>query len=184
VRSAFALLLLLLAASAHAQDAAKPEDVAVGAVTLQIVETGSGEKELRHGARVLLKDFSVSAGRAAKFKDVDARVIEVGSGGNACGGWPAVVIVKDGKVAADTTMKNECAAFAASADEQGFTFVERPQPGTDGSVWSFTSDDGMHRLACWCSSRSRARRGPILPGCSITRSRYSTSRRSTRRCAS
>ena len=146
MRSAFALLLLLLAASAHAQDAAKPEDVAVGAVTLQIVETGSGEKELRHGARVLLKDFSVSAGRAAKFKDVDARVIEVGPGGNACGGWPAVVIVKDGKVAADTTMKDECAAFAASADEEGFTFVERPQPGTDGSVWRFTSDDGMHRL--------------------------------------
>jgi hypothetical protein len=146
VRSAFALLLLLLAAPVQAQDAARPENVAVGPVTLQIVETASGEKELRHGARVLLKDFSVSAGIAAKFKDVDARVIEVGPGGNACEGWPAVVTVKDGKVAADTTMNKECASFAASADEQGFTFVESPQPGTDGSAWRFTPNDGMRRL--------------------------------------
>ena len=72
MRSALALLLLLLAAPAQAQNAARPENVAVGPVTLQIVETASGEKELRHGARVLLKDFSVSAGMAAKFKDVDA----------------------------------------------------------------------------------------------------------------
>ena len=145
MRSALALLLLL-AAPAHAQDAAKPENVAVGPVTLQIVETASGEKELRHGTRVLLKDFSVNAGRAAKFKDVGARVIEVGPGGNACEGWPAVVSVKDAKVAADTTMQKECALFAASADDDGFTFVEGPQPGTDGSVWRFTPSDGMRRL--------------------------------------
>jgi hypothetical protein len=137
---------LLLAAPAHAQDAAKPEDVAVGPVTLQIVETGGGEKELRHGARVLLKDFSVNAGMAATFKDTHARVIEVGPGGNACDGWPAVVTVKDGKVAADTAMKAECALFAASADEEGFTFVQKPVPDTDGSVWRFTPDDGMRRL--------------------------------------
>ena len=140
-------LLLLLAAPAQAQDAAKPEDVAVGPVTLQIVETGSGEKELRHGTRVLLKDFSVGAGMAARFKDMHARVIDVGPGGNACEGWPAVVTVdQGGKVAADTTMKTECSGFAASVDEQGFTFVERPVPGTDGSVWRFTPDDGMRRL--------------------------------------
>ena len=145
VRGALALLLLLTA-PAHAQNAAKPEDVAVGPVTLQIVETDSGEKELRHGTRVLLKDFSVSAGMAAKFKDVDARVIEVGPGGNACDGWPAVVTVKDGNVAANTTMKAECALFAASADEEGFTFVQKPVPDTDGSVWRFTPGDGLNRL--------------------------------------
>lgn len=145
MRSALALLLLL-AASAHAQNAAKPEDVAVGPVTLQIVETDGGEKELRHGTRVLLKDFSVGAGMAAKFKDTHARVIEVGPGGNACDGWPAVVTVKDGKVAADTTMKKECSSFAASADEEGFTFVEKPTPDRDGSVWRFTPDEGMRRL--------------------------------------
>ena len=113
-------------------------------------------------------------------------MIEVGPGGNACEGWPAVVTVdKDGKVAVDTTMKGECATFAASADEEGFTFVERAVPGTDGSVWRFTPDDGMHRLgvlvfrpqpnSTWTDldqdARSPARR-------------CSTSRRSTRRCAS
>lgn len=32
----------------------------VGPVTLQIVETASGEKELRHGARVLAKEFALN----------------------------------------------------------------------------------------------------------------------------
>jgi hypothetical protein len=145
VRGALALLLLLTA-RAHAQDTAKPEDVAVGPITLQIFETESGEKELRHGTRVLVKDFQINAGMAAKFKDTHARVIEVGPGGNACEGWPAVVTVKDGKVAADTTMKKECSSFAVSADEEGFTFLERAVPGTDGSVWRFTPGDGMRRL--------------------------------------
>jgi hypothetical protein len=145
VRGALALLLLL-AAPAHAQDAARPEDVAVGPVTLQIVETDSGEKELRHGTRVLVKEFSVGAGMAATFKDTHARVIVVGPGGNACEGWPAVVTVKDGKVAADTTMKTECSSFAASVDEEGFTFLERAMPDSDGSVWRFTPAEGMRRL--------------------------------------
>lgn len=146
MRRALAFLLLLAAPFAHAQDAAKPEDVVVGSVTLQIGETDGGEKELRHGTRVLVKDFFLSAGMAAKFKGVDVRVIDAGPGGNTCDGWHAVVTVKDGKVAADTAMKGECALFAASVDEDGLTFVQNPVPDADGSVWRFTPEDGMRRL--------------------------------------
>lgn len=146
VRSALALLLLLAAPLAHAQGAAKPEDVTVGPITLQIVETDGGEKELRHGTRVLVNEFSVSAGMAARFKGVDVRVIDVGPGGNVCDGWHAVVTAKDGKVAIDTAMKGECALFAPSVDEDGVTFVQKPVPYADGSVWRFTPDEGMRRL--------------------------------------
>ena len=142
-----ALLLAIGAASGAGAEQAKPQDVAVGPVTLQIVETDSGEKELRHGQRVLVKDYSVNEGLAAKFKDINARVIEVGPGGNACEGWPAVVTVdKDGKVAIDTTMKDLCSSFAASADENGFTFIEAASPDQAGSVWRFTPGSGMRRL--------------------------------------
>lgn len=144
------LAAVLLAAFAptgvHAEEA-KPQDVTVGPVTLQIVESDSGEKELRHGARVLVKDYSLNEGLAAKFKDVTARVFDVGPGGNACEGWPAVVTVdKDGKVAIDATMKGECSSFSATADEEGFTFVEGAVPDRDGSVWRFTPKDGLSRL--------------------------------------
>ena len=141
------LVCALLGARARAAEAAKPIDVTVGPVTLQIVETESGEKELRHGARVLVKEFSINEGLAAKFKDTHARVFDVGPGGNACDGWPAIVTVdKDGKVAIDLTMKDLCSLFAASTDEEGFTFVERALPARDGSVWRFTPQDGMRRL--------------------------------------
>ena len=76
--------------SADAEEAAKPTDVTVGPVTLRIVETESGEEELRQGTRVLVKDFSITEGLAAKFKDTHARAFDVGPGGNACDGWPAV----------------------------------------------------------------------------------------------
>ena len=144
---ATALLLAICAPLGALAEQAKPHDVAVGPVTLQIVETESGEKELRHGTRVLVKDYLVSEGLAAKFKDTHARVFDVGPGGNACDGWPAVVTVdKDGKVAADTTMKDLCSLFGASADEEGFTFVERAVPDQAGSVWRFTPEAGMRRL--------------------------------------
>ena len=57
VRAVLAAFLLAALAplGAHAE-AAKPQDVTVGPVTLQIVETDSGEKELRHGTRLLVKD--------------------------------------------------------------------------------------------------------------------------------
>jgi len=133
--------------AAGAEEAAKPTDVTVGPVTLQIVESASGEKELRHGTRVLVKEFSINEGLAAKFKDTDARVFDVGPGGNACDGWPAVVSVdKNGKVAIDLTMKNLCSLYTASTDEEGFTFVEKAVPGQEGSVWRFTPEDGMRRL--------------------------------------
>lgn len=144
---ATALLLAICAPCDAFAEQAKPRDVAIGPVTLQIVETDSGEKELRHGARVLVKDYAVNESLAAKFKDTHARVFDVGPGGNACDGWPAVVTVdKDGKVAADTTMKDLCSLFGASADEEGFTFVERAVPGQPGSVWRFTPEAGMRRL--------------------------------------
>jgi hypothetical protein len=136
-----------LITGARAEQAARPTDVTVGPVTLQIVERDAGEKELRHGTRVLIKDFSINEGPAAKFKDTDARVFDVGPGGNACDGWPAVVTVdKAGKVAIDLTMKDLCSLFAASTDEEGFTFVEKAVPDQDGSVWRFTPQDGMRRL--------------------------------------
>jgi hypothetical protein len=145
------LLFMVLAAvlaTAHARaEGVKPTDVTVGPVTLQIVEPESGEKELRHGTRVLVKEFSINEGLAAKFKDTSARVFDVGPGGNACDGWPAVVTVeKGGKVAIDLTMRDLCSLYVASTDEEGFTFVEKALPGTDGSVWRFTPEDGMRRL--------------------------------------
>jgi hypothetical protein len=142
-----ALAAVLASAHARAEDAAKPTDVTVGPATLQIVEPESGEKELRHGTRVLVKEFSINEGVAAKFKEISARVFAIGPGGNACDGWPAVVTVdKDGKVAIDLTMKDLCSLYIASIDEEGFTFVEKALPGTDGSVWRFTPDDGVRRL--------------------------------------
>src|SRR4051812_7570317 len=104
-----AVAIVLAISLACAEEAAKPTDVMVGSVTLQIVETDTGEKELRHGTRVLVKDYSLSEGVAAKFKDTQARVFNVGPGGNACDGWPAVVTVnKDNKVAIDRTMEDLC----------------------------------------------------------------------------
>ena len=141
------LVCALLGAGAGAAEAAKPIDVTVGPVILRVVENQSGEQELRHGTRVLVKEFLINEGLAAKFKDTHARVLDVGPGGNACDGWPAVVTVdKDGKVAIDLTMKDLCSLFAASTDEEGFTFVEKALPGRDGSVWRFTPEDGMRRL--------------------------------------
>jgi hypothetical protein len=131
---------------AHAEEV-KPRDVTVGAVTLQIVETDSGEKELRHGTRVLARDYSLNEGLAAKFKDTNARVFDVGPGGNACEGWPAIVTVdQDGKVAVDTTLKGECHYFIVATDEEGFVFVERAVPDQDGSVWRFAPGEGLRRL--------------------------------------
>jgi len=57
-----------------------------------------------------------------------------------------VTVDKAGKVAVDTTMSSACATFSASADEEGFTFVEPVAPGQDGSVWRFTPDRGLVRL--------------------------------------
>jgi hypothetical protein len=140
------VLAVLAPLGVHAEEA-KPQDVTVGPVTLQIVETDSGEKELRHGTRVLAKDYSLSEGLAAKFKDVSARVFDIGPGGNACEGWPAVVTVdKDGKVAVDTTLKGECHYFIVATEEDGFVFVERAVPDQDGSVWRFAPGEGLRRL--------------------------------------
>ena len=137
----------VLASAPARAEGAKPTDVTVGSATLQIVEPESGEKELRHGTRVLVKEFSINEGLAAKFKDTSARVFNVGPGGNFCDGWPAIVTVdKDGKVAIDLTMKDLCSLYLASTDEEGFTFVEGALPARDGSVWRFTPQDGMRRL--------------------------------------
>lgn len=147
VRALLAAFALTALASFARAEGAKPQDVAVGLVTLQIVETDSGEKELRHGARVLAKDYSLNEGIAAKFKDTNARVFDVGPGGNACEGWPAIVTVdKAGKVAVDTTLKGECHYFIVAADEEGFVFVERAMPDQDGAVWRFAPGEGMRRL--------------------------------------
>jgi hypothetical protein len=141
------VLLCALPGVGAAEEAGKPADVMVGPLSLQIVETDSGEKELRHGTRVLVREFSINEGVAAKFKETHARVFDVGPGGNACDGWPSVVTVdEDGKVAIDLAMKDLCSLFAASTDAEGFTFVEKALPGRDGSVWRFTPQDGMRRL--------------------------------------
>jgi hypothetical protein len=142
-----AFVLAALAPLGADAEEAKPQDVAVGPVTLQIVETNSGERELRHGARVLVKDYSLNEGLAGKFKDVSARVFDVGPGGNACEGWPAVVTVdKDGKVAVDTTLAGGCHYFIVATEEDGFVFVERAVPDQDGSVWRFVPGEGLRRL--------------------------------------
>lgn len=147
VRGALLGLALALAAPGAHAEKAKPVEASVGPVTLQIVESDSGEKELREGARVLVKDFMIEPGLAASFKDIKARVFDISQGGNACDGWPAVVTVdKDRKVGVDTTMHDECASFTASADPEGFTFVEPAVPGQDGSVWRFTPEKGLLKL--------------------------------------
>ena len=147
VRALLACVLAAVALSGLRAEGAKPQNVTVGPVTLQIVETDSGEKELRHGTRVLAKDYSLNEGLAAKFKDTNARVFDVGPGGNACEGWPAIVTVdKDGKVAVDTTLKGECHYFIVATDEEGFVFVERAVPDQDGAVWRFAPGEGMRRL--------------------------------------
>ncbi len=144
VRGALLGLALALAAPAVHAAKAKPVDVTVGPVTLQIVESDSGEKELRDGTRVLVKDYMIEPGLAAAFKDTQARVFGISQGGNACEGWPAVVTVdKDRTVKVDTTMHDECATFTASADPEGFTFLEPTVPGQDGSVWRFTPEKGL-----------------------------------------
>lgn len=146
-RALLAVLLALAAPAGRAEEAAKPVDVPVGPVTLQIIETDSGEKELRDGTRVLVKDYVISPGLAASFGETRARVFEISQGGNACDGWPAVVTVdKDRKVAIDTTMRGACASFVASADPDGFTFVEAAAPDQNGAVWRFTTDRGLRRL--------------------------------------
>ena len=147
VRGALLGLVLALAAPGAHAEKAKPVEAPVGPVTLQIVESDSGEKELRDGTRLLAKDFSIEPGLAASFKDLQARVFDISQGGNACDGWPAVVTVdKDRKVGVDTAMHDECASFTASADPEGFTFVEPAAPGQDGSVWRFTPEKGLLRL--------------------------------------
>jgi hypothetical protein len=146
VRVLLAFMLAALAPLCANAEVAKPQDVTVGPVTLQIVEMDSGEKELRHGTRVLAKDYSLNEGMAAKFKDVSARVFDVGPGGNACEGWPAIVTVTAGKVAVDTTLEGECHYFIVAADEEGIVFVERAVPDQDGSVWRFTPGEGLRRL--------------------------------------
>lgn len=146
-RALLAALLLALAPAARAEQAVKPTSVKVGSVTLQIVDNGNGEQELRERTRVLAKDAIINPGLAASFKGTQARVFEMSPGGNACDGWPAVITVdKAGKVAADTTMKEECASFNATADAEGFTFVQQAVPGMEGSVWRFTPERGMRKL--------------------------------------
>jgi hypothetical protein len=39
-----------------------------------------------------------------------------------------------------------CSLYAASTDQEGFTFVEKAVAGKEGSVWRFTPDAGMQRL--------------------------------------
>jgi hypothetical protein len=147
VRALLAAFALTALASFACAEGAKPQDVTIGSVTLQIVETDSGEKELRHGSRVLAKDYVLNEGLAAKFKDTNARVFDIGPGGNACEGWPAIVTVDtDGKVAVDTTLKDECHYFIVAADEEGIVFVERAVPDQDGAVWRFAPGEGMRRL--------------------------------------
>jgi hypothetical protein len=141
------LALLLTAGAAHAQDLAQPIDVPVGPETLRIVETERGEKELRHGTRVLVSDSTVDEGLAASFGTTHARVFTVSPGGGDCDGWPAVVTVDTGgKVAIDLAMKGRCGLYSATRDDEGFTFVDRPLPGYDGSVWRFTPEWGLRRL--------------------------------------
>jgi hypothetical protein len=57
-----------------------------------------------------------------------------------------VTVDKAGKVAADTTMHDECALFSPTADAEGFTFVEPVVPDQAGSVWRFTPERGIRRL--------------------------------------
>jgi len=142
------LALLLTAGAAHAEDFAKPIDVPVGSETLRIVEAERGEKELRHGTRVLVADPTIEEGLAASFGATHARVFIVSPGGGDCDGWPAVVTVNagGGKVAIDLTMKDLCGLYAVTRDDEGFTFVDRPLPGYDGSVWRFTPEQGLRRL--------------------------------------
>jgi hypothetical protein len=147
VRGALLAALLLALAPAGRAEEAKPIDVTVGPVMLQIVKTDSGESELHDGGRVLVKDFIVDPGLAGTFNDVQARVFEISQGGNACEGWPAIVTVdKDRTVNIDTTLKDACGTFTASADLEGFTFVEAVVPGQDGSVWRFTPGRGLRKL--------------------------------------
>jgi hypothetical protein len=146
LRAFLACVLVALGSLGARAEEAKPQDVTVGPVTLQIVETESGEKELRHGTRVLAKDYSLNEGVVAKFKDTHARVFDIGPGGNACEGWPAIVTVTDGKVSIDTTLKGECHYFIVATDEEGFVFVERAVPDQDGAVWRFAPDEGLRRL--------------------------------------
>ena len=181
-----AALLLAFAAQATSAQQAKPQDVAVGPVTLQIVETDSGEKELRHGQRVLVKDYLVNEGLAAKLKDTHARVFDVGPGGNACDGWPAVVTVdKDGKVAIDTTMKGLC-AFFVGLRRRGRLHLRRARRA--GSGWLGVALRAGRRVCggsvCWCSGRSRTAPGTISTRRSNIRWRCLILRRSMLRCAS
>lgn len=145
-RALLAVALLALAPAAWGEQARGPVEVKLGRVTLQIVDTETGEQELRDGTRVLVKDASIEPGLAANFKDTSAQVFTVSQGGNACEGWPAVVTVdKVGKVAIDTSMSEECVTLNATADEDGFTFVAPVLPDQDGSVWRFTPERGMTR---------------------------------------
>lgn len=146
-RALLAAWLLALAPAAQGEEARKPVDVKVGPVTLQIIDTTTGEQELRAGTRVLVKDAIIMPGLEGAFGGTQARVFDISPGGNACDGYPAVVTVdRAGKVAIDTRMNDQCANFAESASAEGFTFVQAAVPGLDGSVWRFTPERGTVRL--------------------------------------
>lgn len=73
-------------------------------------------------------------------------VFELWAGGNACGAWPAIVIVDSaGKVSVDTRFADECRVFSIATETDAIVLVQRAFPWEDGAVWR-VADDGVRRL--------------------------------------
>lgn len=146
VRVLLALLLCCAAVSLRAEEA-KPQKIELGPVTLELMKASETQSELRLGSRVLLSDFQIEPGPVLRTDKVTAAVFQVWAGGNACGGWPAVVSVNAaGEVAVDRTFEDECAGFTVAVESDGILFVQRPFPGQQGSVWRYAPEGGFRRL--------------------------------------
>ncbi len=145
LRAALALLFALVAAPLAAQEN-KPKPVAVGPVTLEIVARSDTEQELRHGARVLAKDYRIEAGPVVKAGAVHIALFDLWAGGNACTAWPLIVTVDAaGKVMVDERFEDECRGFAPAAEADAIVLVQRAFPGLDGAIWRI-AEDGVKRL--------------------------------------
>jgi hypothetical protein len=140
------LVALLLAASTLAAEEKKPTPVTVRSVMLEIVENAHGGNELRHGARVLVRDFRIDAGPVVKAGTVHVAVFDLWAGGNACQAWPLIVSVDAaGKVSVDERFAEECRGFTAATEADAIVLVRRAFPFEDGLIWRI-AEDGVKRL--------------------------------------
>ena len=152
---------------------------------LQIVETDSGEKELRHGTRVLAEGILRQRRPGGEIQGHRC----AGDRGRArrqCLRGLARGRHREGRQGRGRHHDEERVRLVCRVGRRRGLHLRRAAAAGHRrfGLALYAGATGCAALACWCSGRSRAAPGPISTRCSIIRSRCSTSRRSTRRCAS